>query len=92
MACDLLAVDQAYPEPVADDDIRTRAHLAWRHGQVLLIEYEGRLTLAVPGTPSPPTCAWTRSAGWPRRSAPPPTASPSAPVGADRHVGKGREF
>jgi hypothetical protein len=48
--CDLLAVDDAYPRPVAGDDIRTRAHLAWRHGQILLVESEGRLTLAVPGT------------------------------------------
>jgi hypothetical protein len=48
--CDLLAVDDAYPRPVADDDVRTRAHLAWRHGQILLLEVDGRLTLAVPGT------------------------------------------
>ncbi len=48
--CDLLAVDDAYPKPVADDDIRTRAHLAWRHGQILLLVCEDRLTLAVPGT------------------------------------------
>jgi len=48
--CDLLAVDDAYPKPVTDDDIRTRAHLAWRHGQILLMECEDRLTLAVPGT------------------------------------------
>ena len=48
--CDLLAVDEAYPAPVADDDVRTRAHQAWRHGQVLLVEHDGRLTLAVPGT------------------------------------------
>ena len=26
------------------------AHQAWTHGQVLLVEYDGRLTLAVPGT------------------------------------------
>ena len=50
MPCDLLAVDDAYPQPVADDDIRTRAHLAWRHGQILLLACEDRLTLAVPGT------------------------------------------
>ena len=35
---------------MAGDDIRTRAHLAWRHGQILLLECEDRLTLAVPGT------------------------------------------
>jgi len=49
LPCDLLAVDQAYPRPVCDDDTRTRSHQAWRHGQVLLQEYDGRLTLAVPG-------------------------------------------
>lgn len=49
LPCDLLAVDEAYPAPVADDDLRTRAHLAWRHGQVLPVERAGRLTLACPG-------------------------------------------
>lgn len=49
LPCDLLAVDEAHPAPVAPDDVRTRAHLAWRHGQILLVEQEGRLTLAVPG-------------------------------------------
>ncbi len=34
---------------MATDDVRTRAHLAWRHGQILLVERDGRLTLAVPG-------------------------------------------
>jgi hypothetical protein len=48
--CDLLAVDEAYPVPVADDDARLRAHQAWRHGQILLVALDGRLTLAVPGT------------------------------------------
>jgi hypothetical protein len=48
--CDLLAVDEAYPAPVADDAARARAHQAWRHGQVLLVDQDGRLTLAVPGT------------------------------------------
>lgn len=50
LPCDLLAVDEAYPAPVTDDAVRGRAHQAWRHGQVLMIEREGRLTLAVPGT------------------------------------------
>lgn len=48
-ACDLLAVDEAYPAPVADDTTRLRAHQAWAHGQVLLVSYDGRLALAVPG-------------------------------------------
>jgi hypothetical protein len=47
-ACDLLAVDEAYPTPVAPDEVRSRAHRAWRHGQVLLVDRDGRLTLAVP--------------------------------------------
>lgn len=49
LACDLLAVDEAYPRPVVDDDIRTAAHQAWRHGQVLVVMREGRPTLALPG-------------------------------------------
>lgn len=50
LTCDLLAIDDAYPAPVADDQTRLRAHQAWRHGQVLLITCDSRLTLAVPGT------------------------------------------
>jgi hypothetical protein len=50
LPCDLLAVDEAYPKPVADDELRHRAHRAWRHGQVLLTSEDDRLTLAVPGT------------------------------------------
>lgn len=49
-ACDLLAVDLAYPAPVVDDRARTAAHQAWMHGQVLLLDRDGRVTLAVPGT------------------------------------------
>lgn len=48
--CDLLAVDQAYPTPVLPEDWRRAAHRAWTHGQLLLVEYDGRLRLAVPGT------------------------------------------
>ncbi|MEP9365101.1 hypothetical protein ABLE68_19210 [Nocardioides sp. CN2-186] len=50
LPCDLLAVDDAYPTPVATDDVRLRAHQAWRHGEVFLVDRDGRLTLAVPGT------------------------------------------
>lgn len=50
LPCDLLAVDEAYPVPVADQDVRHDAHQAWRHGQVLLVGRDDRLTLAVPGT------------------------------------------
>jgi hypothetical protein len=49
LPCALLAVDEAYPAPVVPDDVRTRAHQAWRHGQVLLVERTATLTLAVPG-------------------------------------------
>ena len=49
-ACDLLAVDLAYPAPVVPDQIRTAAHQAWKHGQVLLLDRDGRAALAVPGT------------------------------------------
>lgn len=50
LACDLLAADVAYPAAVLDPDWRRAAHEQWSFGQVLLIEYDGRLTLAVPGT------------------------------------------
>ena len=50
LACDLLAIDVAYPVPVAADAIRHDAHQAWRHGQVLLVRADDRLTVAVPGT------------------------------------------
>jgi hypothetical protein len=50
LPCDLLAVDEAYPKPVAPDELRHQAHQAWRHGQVHIVTYDGRLTLVVPGT------------------------------------------
>ena len=50
LPCDLLAVDEAHPRPVADEPTRTRAHLAWRHGQILLLEDGETVVLAVPGT------------------------------------------
>ncbi|MCD4525747.1 hypothetical protein [Nocardioides sp. cx-173] len=50
LPCDLLAVDEAYPEPVTDAPLRSRTHQAWRHGQLHLATYDGRLTLLVPGT------------------------------------------
>jgi len=50
LGCDLLAVDPAYPAAVVDEVVRHDAHQAWRHGQVLTVSREGRLTLAVPGT------------------------------------------
>lgn len=50
IACDLLAVDQAYPSPVAGDRERRLAHQAWRNGEVLLLDCADRPTLAVPGS------------------------------------------
>lgn len=50
LPCDLLAVDEAFPQPVADDATRHAAHQAWRHGQVHLGRRDGRLVLLVPGT------------------------------------------
>ncbi len=50
LACDLLAADVAYPTAVLEPDRRRAAHQQWTFGQVLLLEYDGRLTLAVPGT------------------------------------------
>jgi hypothetical protein len=48
--CDLLAIDEAYPEPVADDAVRVRAHQAWRHGEVLVLSDGDRVVLAIPGS------------------------------------------
>jgi hypothetical protein len=50
LACDLLAADLAYPNPVLQGEWRRAAHQQWALGQVLLVEYDGRLTLAAPGT------------------------------------------
>ncbi|MGI9157597.1 MAG: hypothetical protein ACR2FG_13350 [Marmoricola sp.] len=50
LPCDLMAVDQAYPEAVLDEQWRSRAHREWTHDQVLLLQMGDRLTLAVPGT------------------------------------------
>jgi hypothetical protein len=50
LACDLMAADVAYPQPVLAEPWRRQAHQSWVHGQVLLLECGGRLTLAVPGT------------------------------------------
>lgn len=49
LVCDLLAIDQAYPQQVAASGWRRLAHQAWHNDQVLLISYDARLTLAVPG-------------------------------------------
>ena len=48
--CDLVAVDQAFPAPVAGERTRQLAHQMWMNGQVLLVTYDGRPALAVPGT------------------------------------------
>jgi hypothetical protein len=48
--CDLLAVDDAYPEPVAAESVRVRAHQVWRHGEVLVASDDGRVLLVVPGS------------------------------------------
>jgi hypothetical protein len=50
LRCDLLAVDDAYPTPVAPDGVRVRAHQVWRYGEVLLVQDGDRLVLAVPGS------------------------------------------
>ena len=50
LPCDLLGVDQAYPEPVLTEEWRIRSHRSWTHGQVLLLTREGRATVAAPGT------------------------------------------
>ena len=50
LPCDLMAADIAFPQPLLDETSRRAAHQAWAHGQVLLVAYDGRLTLPVPGT------------------------------------------
>ena len=49
-ACDLLACDLAYPRAVLSEEWRARAHHSWQLGEALIVEYDGRLTLVVPGT------------------------------------------
>jgi hypothetical protein len=48
--CDLLAVDDAYPEPVAADPVRVRSHQVWQYGEVLVVAEGDRIMLAVPGS------------------------------------------
>ena len=48
--CDLLASDLAYPRAVLEEKWRAAAHRAWQLGETQLLEYDGRLTLTVPGT------------------------------------------
>lgn len=48
--CDLLAIDVAYPAPIVSESVRHSAHQAWAFGEVHLVEADGRLALAVPGT------------------------------------------
>ena len=50
LPCDLLAIDDAYPEPVASDAVRVRAHQVWQYGEVLLLADGDRVVLAVPGS------------------------------------------
>jgi hypothetical protein len=50
IACDLLAVDDAYPEPVASEKLRVRTHQVWQYGEVLVAADGDRVLLAVPGS------------------------------------------
>ena len=47
--CDVLAGDHAYPVAALDDTVRRDMHQSWSLGQVLLLTYAGRLSLAAPG-------------------------------------------
>ncbi len=47
---DLLAVDAAYPTVVCPEKHRQAAHQAWQFGQVALVDVDGRVSAAVPGT------------------------------------------
>ncbi len=46
----MLACDLAYPRAVLEEKWRAAAHHAWQLGEVELLDYDGRLTLVVPGT------------------------------------------
>lgn len=48
--CDLLAVDEAYPQVVVADAQRVLAHRAWRHGQSELAFHDERLCVLLPGS------------------------------------------
>lgn len=50
MACDLLAVDRAFPRPAVEEAWRRLAHEHWSREQVLTLRLGDRLTLAAPGT------------------------------------------
>jgi hypothetical protein len=50
LGLDLLCADVAYPATVVDERRRHDAHQAWHFGQVLLLERDGRLAMAVPTT------------------------------------------
>ncbi len=47
---DLLAVDAAHPQPVCPEPQRSAAHQSWHYGEVALLDVDGRLAAAVPGT------------------------------------------
>jgi hypothetical protein len=47
--CDVLAGDHAYPFAALADGLRRDMHQTWSLGQVLLLTYDERLTLAAPG-------------------------------------------
>ena len=50
LGCDVLACDPAYPLPVLSEAWRHDAHQAWALGEMLIVEYDGRVALVVPGT------------------------------------------
>jgi hypothetical protein len=47
---DLVAVDEVYPRSATTEELRRRAHQAWSIGEVLLVERNGRVAIAAPGT------------------------------------------
>jgi hypothetical protein len=71
--CDLLAVDDAYPEPVAADPVRVRAHQVWSSSwpRVTASSSPCQGRASTPRPHSPP------SAGWPAPSAPRPARTAS---------------
>jgi hypothetical protein len=47
---DLVAVDAAYPAAVCPESIRVQVHQAWQLGEVVLLDIDGRVVVAAPGT------------------------------------------
>src|SRR5262245_31509461 len=57
LAFDLIAADTAYPRVVCTETERHDVHQAWRFGEIVLLEIEGRVSAAVPASRFDPNLA-----------------------------------